>query len=487
MYPHEYIPILNEIEKKYKVSEWKSHGFQIWPVIRVGLGFSLDSISKSVIKDSMFQHITNLIRDTINFIWWNVFDFSKNAKPQSSNFVFFTLTEERSTLYKNKWFNNYCDPINDAMSKIGKNSFYLEYSSRGIYKTPRYSKSFFIQLFLNFRSIYTVLFGEKINYDSFPDFNKVEDLLLKKTDIEPKSLRKIFSRISVIRSWANFHKQILKTINPQIGFVVSFYGPYSMSFLLACHELGIPTVDLQHGVQGNSNVAYSEWFNIPKSGYETLPNVFWVWNKEDFDEKQKWIRSNKKHLAFLGGNLLLEEFLNSDSEISKFYASKILNITNQNKKIALITLQPSNGLKNFRELIKESPKEIYYFIRLHPMMHSQYSTIERELNELKTDNWNVYDATNLPLYAILQAIDVHITEASAVVMEAEVFGVQSILIQKESEFFFLSQIKSRFAVVREKTSEIITEILHSKRRSKKLQKPMPIADKIRLLSDEIKV
>jgi hypothetical protein len=457
MEPIEYIPILNEIEKKFKVNKWMDNGFHIWPVIRVGVGFALDSISKKVIKDSMTSHIKNLLTDTFNYLYACIVDHSNNAKIEKSNFVFFTLTEERSVYYKEKWYNNYCDPIRIELEKVSEKSIILEYSSKGRYKLPRFSKSLFVQFSLNLRSIIAVLFQKSINPEILPDYLLFESYLLKNTDIDQKTIRKIFKRIIVIRIWADYLKVILEKVNPKIGFVVSFYGPYGMAFLLACHELRIPTVDLQHGVQGRSNVAYAEWIDCPNYGYETLPDVFWVWNEEDHQEKIKWLDTKGKHKSFLGGNLLLQKFKDKESDLSKYYSQFIFSFAKRENKIALITLQ-TTGINKYIKLIQEAPDNIFFLIRIHPLMLFQRKMIRSELNALGLKNWNLDQSTDFPLYSLLQFVDIHITEASAVVMEAESFNLPSIIIEEYAESFFFPQIQKGTTKIIVETDLIIQEI-----------------------------
>jgi hypothetical protein len=55
-------------------------------------------------------------------------------------------------------------------------------------------------------------------------------------------------------------------------------------------------------------------------------------------------------------------------------------------------------------------------------------------------------ATDLPLYALLRHLDLHLTHSSSTVVEAELFGVPSVVISEYGAEFFSDQIASGWAL-----------------------------------------
>ena len=71
---------------------------------------------------------------------------------------------------------------------------------------------------------------------------------------------------------------------------------------------------------------------------------------------------------------------------------------------------------------------------------------------------NIIDATEIPLYIILQHMDVHITEFSSIVLEAQQFGVPSIVVHELGKSLYNKQIQSGIAVFADTSDKLIDSI-----------------------------
>ena len=63
----------------------------------------------------------------------------------------------------------------------------------------------------------------------------------------------------------------VKMLQEQLGsrgveavFFAWYYNLVNMALIWACRDLGITTVDIQHGLQGKYHVMYSHWTRIPR-------------------------------------------------------------------------------------------------------------------------------------------------------------------------------------------------------------------------------
>lgn len=65
------------------------------------------------------------------------------------------------------------------------------------------------------------------------------------------------------------------------------------------------------------------------------------------------------------------------------------------------------------------------------------------------ENFELDMATDAPLYALLRHSDVHVTHSSSTVIEAEVFGVPSVIFSAYGAEFFPEQIAAGWALVAE--------------------------------------
>src|SRR5262249_37500646 len=69
-----------------------------------------------------------------------------------------------------------------------------------------------------------------------------------------------------VRNLASFWSDLLERVRPRLALVTQYYDAEAMALLLACRERGIPSVDLQHGMQGALHFAYGRWSRIPRGG-----------------------------------------------------------------------------------------------------------------------------------------------------------------------------------------------------------------------------
>ena len=93
------------------------------------------------------------------------------------------------------------------------------------------------------------------------------------------------------------------------------------------------------------------------------------------------------------------------------------------------------------------------------------------LNSLTSD---IENASKLPLPSLLRFMNVHITESSSVVIEAEQFGVPSIVINKISKEYYKNQISSGYAVYANNIQDILLTIekMNDKKHQDKYQYPL---------------
>jgi hypothetical protein len=471
------LEFINEIEERFDVQNWMVEGMHIWPILRINLAFQLDSfvVKQSNVKfgqsiKAAVKKGTKIPLGLIKHMLANFVDYKNNDHfKREVDALFITYPSTRRIFSKNGWFDIYCDPFIDLFTRHKIDSAVLEYSPDFNYKIPRFNKSIFIQPKLTFLSYLNGLTSKKIQISSknMDDLKLFFDYLIsRKMEAYIPDLFFVRLRTGYIRKLANYLKRIFVKMKPSMVLGSNYYGCVEMAASFACRELGITSVDIQHGIQGDFHAAYGRWNKVPGEGYELLPDLFWNWSNEDKKTISKWNTDVKiHHQSIVGGNLLLDFFSKKDNDIIKEYDSKIQNIIKDIKKKIhiLISLQTGRGfLELYRDALKESPQHFFWWIRFHPLMtnaeRKKAFDIIKTIKTIKKKNVNIEEASNLPLYLILRKMDIHVTENSTIVREAEQFGVPSVITHPSGRSFFQKQIRSGIAVFAESSQNLIKSI-----------------------------
>ncbi|WP_237715493.1 hypothetical protein [Pelosinus fermentans] len=471
--------ILTKIEKDFPVNTWEVDGVHIWPLIRNGLSYNLFSlpttdlvVSDSTSKCRIFKRGFSLIKQNIDYIKTYIWDFRKNDKinNRQADVLFLNNTGCRRNL-KDVWYDVFCDPIIEKLNNEQISHFVLEWNNSK-YRMPRNNKSKLIQPFIDYIRIKTKLIKKNKKYQctlsGLEEFNKY----LQSIDarIELYTSEELCREYHFLDELARRFSKDIKVLKPKIAFVSIYYTDVDLAFILACKRNNVITVDIQHGVQGRWQSAYGQWSNIPSNGYELLPDVFWNWSQVEFDAILEWSQSNGKHHPFVGGNLFLEQWLDQSSAMIKHY-DNIINVGLRNKQTSKITVLYTSNYgkipKYMIDVIKSSSDIFTWWIRIHPGMIEKMNIFEDDLKQEGLTDVEIQLPTTLPLPALIRYCDVHITAYSTVVLEAEKFGVASVVTDKSSTYRYGEQINSGVVIEEYEDGDLISAIkkqaLHSKR------------------------
>jgi len=454
------IEIINLIEEEPAIIKWKYKDVDFWPLLRleIYMALSIDLMNMSK-NNGNAARLKSLIIGNFKFPLKYFGDFTKNSNFQKKDILF--LSDGISfTKVNGKYFEKFIDPLKYELDNMNLSSLRLDPFHN--YHSPRFSSSIFIQPFLD-----PIIIKEFLTFRNESNFDqKNRDFIYQffsQLNLEKFNfvLEKSFIKARLIYKISHYFEKKLKKVQPKIVFIVSYYGVYGMSIILACRRLGIPTVDLQHGVQGELHAAYGSWLNVPKLGFNVLPNYFWCWSKSEIDVIGKWNNSTENHKAILGGNMLLEKW-NSKEYPFVIEFEKVFNQLNLIGFNILVTLSPGISapevLGNLFKVISDTQYRYNWLIRLHPNMLSEKGKVIADLKSYKINKYVLNEVTMLPLYTILNNTDLHITHSSSTVIEASIFGIKSIIVNEYGKELYENQIEDAVAVVRINSSEIILEI-----------------------------
>jgi len=466
------LELINEVEDKYPVQDIIVDGIHIWPILRIELNFlNCDvhynsNVNSQLNKVSLhFKKALQIFKDTLYLKYAYFADYSKSIKPNRHFDILFLSDGISFYNLGGYWYEKYCDPLIERFKAVGRDSLLLT----PLYEhfIPRHSPSIFIQPRIDFIKISKKVFA--ISKKNIHAFNEIEKIISVFKTLSPNlilpSTQHFIKQVKVIKTISKYYKKILESTNVSVAFSVGYYSNQSMALNLACRNMGVPSIDIQHGVQGDFHVAYGLWNKVPDSGYELLPSIFWCWTDKETKSVNKWNTGvNKWHRTVVGGNPWLEHWKLDHTDITKRYNQKIINVKKQYPRRinVLVTLQFGAAyeecLKNLIPVITKSGQKYLWWIRVHPCMLDAKEETRKRIFKNDISNAVIDEATDIPLFILLKHVDIHLTHSSSVVLEAEELGVPSIVINDYGSEFFPEQISTGSAILAYTTDEIIASI-----------------------------
>ena len=475
------IDYINEIENKYPVLDWCAAGFCVWPPLRIHITTQIFLRSSQdlrtfdyEVKPNIYKQIGGLAKGHIDGIVSKYRDKDKNQKIAEADFIFLS-NPLCKTLVNDHWYDKFCDPIRQELYNRGYYSLHLEMGHD--YRIPRYNSGIFLQSKLDYLKIKSRLFPYKTITNEWEGFGEMLEGLEHDWNIKI-SPKQVLSYVRYIHLLSNWYLDIIKRMQIKACLMICYYSLEGMALCLACKKQGIPSIDIQHGVQGSGHRAYSRWTKVPQQGYELLPRIFWCWSDYEANIISEWgKRAGDQHKAIVAGNPWLnkyQEFTKNDlyraecTEFDKLIANK--------QKILLICLSGIPfyrvGLDEFLlDTIKSSDPSFLWLVRMHPGELSYKEKINAQLKEYGIINYNVELATKLPLQLILEYTTVHLTHWSTTALEAAAYNIPTIFLDKKGPELFKEQISSELWYFADDSESLWKAIDNVNDRGKKCGKP----------------
>lgn len=209
-------------------------------------------------------------------------------------------------------------------------------------------------------------------------------------------------------------KGIIKKIDPKVIVEIGGYGRNNLIVNEVSNELGIPTVELQHGIIGSGHIAYN--YKIDRR-YCNLPKYLCVFS-------QYWKDTCNFPIGI--NNIIVTGFPYFETERNKH--SKIKNSTIVN---ILLLSQPvcSTELINYcLELLKILPADCYHIhYKLHPLEYNHKLDIVEKFKEF--NNITIYAGDSLSLYDLFALCTIQIGAFSTSIYEGLGFGLGTFILK----------------------------------------------------------
>jgi hypothetical protein len=412
-----------EWESKYPVDEWLVNGMHFWPVLKINLFLSIfaEENKKRKLRKSEHGFIMKRLSRVLKYL--NACRLVWFFPSRTKRVLFCGATTYRANVLPHQsklYYNRYFDPLMDELEQRGIRASLLEYYPLKTSKVYKRQRVISLQDMLSYFSASRETSQEQVVDIRFLELlNDISAAFKIPTTILTKKINSIAKNIS---QWKALFGFVFGKMKPTHCLALCYYSPAMYGMILAATERRIVTVDMQHGGQGELHLAYT--FNkVPATGYNTLPSLFWCWDRQSFDHLSKMPFQNK-HKIYLGGNPWLD-FL-KEIDIG-------LNIP-AGKPLILYTLQPLEPVINqyILDAIKLTVDKYEWWLRLHPLMdNSVKAHIHALLKENGLDERVVIDkATQYPLPSILAKTSIHISKYSGALIEAGMLGIPSIILDE---------------------------------------------------------
>jgi len=431
----ELIQTLSQYEEHHPVDKYRVNGWHVWPMLRMWIREQVvrpyafethaDEKEHGILKASA-QRMKGYASQVFSRLG-PYFDQGDVSPGHSrSDVVIVTYANRRQQLGRH-WFHYIADPISDELKKVGLDSAVWE---MGEPRTPRYHVSSRIDTRLEFavRLMRKSFRGSHVAAELPEWFDKLSTWTIDSIGwkFEWSRAKKLIERLEdesrVIERW-------LRQTGSKCVFVDPWYSWTGMSASLACSRLGIPSIDLQHGMQGRTHLCYAHWKKVPEQGYEVVPDYFWFWGEEDAHSFE--VTNNHSSIPVIGGNIWLNWWREGYSFESE--AAKVRELSRGSVKAILVTLQPEIDLDLIAEAVRRSNENYCWFIRLHRASTEQMEQLTGRFEALGHPNVVVEEATQLPLYALFQAVDAHVTGFSTCALEALAFGMPTVVTHQRAQ------------------------------------------------------
>lgn len=432
--------LILRLEDRYSVDQWRIAGIHIWPYVRIKLFIHLldVNLNQGVKPESVYgrpsrKGSNKLVR--LFRAWRRLNSFYNNLEARP--LIFFGAHFHRIH-WKKQYYNRFFDTMIDAHDLEDKSLFFqfgkvvnplahqqIVYSMDDCLSDYR-----MLQKLKDLVRFKPAISSELIGYDYFLEELHNAGVDVKKLKFEKSQVIKWAQKIL---SYSEFFKKIYRCTKAERIAMLSYYGNDGLyAAMLGANQLGLQTIDHQHGPQTRAHMVYSSWNVHPLSGYHLMPSAYWCWDQASADNINSWARKIGKQ-AFVTGHAFLNHYKNSVAD-------------QQRGNAILYSLQLGNLEDYFPESLLQfmSQSGRMWRIRPHPRNHTDTKLISRLIEAHdKAISFVVEDPFRDTLASSLLGSALHLTRFSGCTLEAISLGVPTMLIDPMGKEVFQAYLDDR--------------------------------------------
>ena len=418
---------LISFKKNYDVNSIKYYDEYLWPYLRNHIWANINSISLGNFNDyklspnriqgRFFEHLSQadqfFLEQQPNFILFKNFD-----RLQKCDFMFFVMQNSIEKLNVN---NIVYHKFTDKYFKVAKKTYSAEKFE--IIRTPNFSNDWH-----NYDEPVNLLSLTKVDFFFSRKEVRFDPTLFKKMRknipiLKPLNKESFLDIVEYEMCVRNYYIKLLEAVKPKV-ICLNFYHRYA-PLISAANELGILTVDLQHGVQGNWSPLYNRFEELNNIVYQALPDFFAVYTNNERENILENFNSLSKHRPVLMGLSWLYE-----AESNHLLDSVKLSyqVSAQYKTRILLILQKQTAIPEYilKTIIKTS-NDCIWFIRHHPKGRKFKSIDFNQADNIVLDEL----VDNMPPTVLHSLVDLSISEGSTLSWELSLIGIHGLIVGKQ--------------------------------------------------------
>lgn len=473
------VDLINTLEKTVDVDEFSFQRFNYWPFIRQYIWGKLTTQEYNHRREGVdlagfaarpsgaldpFQCRVAATEYGKPLIWETVGSSLSQSLP--CDMLFFTRAEEHKEIVNGHSYAKVLDSLAeyaDEKYNVAKIELLSPQAKIKRHRPPFYidNKEFLV--------------GKRISDIRVPAYDTLQRLLAGKgLSIERETLANSLVRISRAR---DLFKQVLAIFEPKVVFMSCYYYPIGMGLAAAAHELGITSVDVQHGRLGPDHGMYTDFSYVPHGGFEIVPDRIWCWS----EEARGWLERGREnslphHGPLVGGNAWLAKWINGSGYPIDHIDETRFQVTVDGRFPILVSLQNCSYPMPEHLLVamEKSPADWVWLIRLHPLQNDMVGSIEQALVERNLVNYEIELSTSLPLYWLLKCVKHHVTLFSSVALEAHLFSIPTTLIDPVGENIYKKYVSCGDFTVALDHVELLNQINIIREKAQRLKSPAAI-------------
>jgi hypothetical protein len=432
-YPR-FLSLLDEIERRFPVAEWRGGDLEIWPLARMDLYHDMywaDAGVDAPAERSLPLRIAGRMATPLRNLWSSRYDLANYVARPAPAYAVFLGDGVSLDRVDGRWRDRFGEPLIAALEARGQRTFLMQTGHLG--RLPWHRPTFAANL-IESRGFLRAL-RSRLTLD-LPEFDRVLEFLAR-SGVAAPSLRHetLGRRANLVAATAVEFQRLLQLVEPRLAFVVTYHTRLAPAFLLACRRLGILSVDVQRAPHESAPHAY-RWAGLPERGYATLPAVFWSWTKHDATRIDEWSGGLAApwHCAIHGGHSQLASFLDDQDPVTRAWDQRFAAIDRGAtfEREILVTLQPLHGFRAVWDAlcaqVEASPPSWRWWIRRHPASRPDQDAESAGLLALRLPNVKVAEASALPLPVLMRHANVLVSLASGAAVEASMFGVPALFL-----------------------------------------------------------
>lgn len=228
-----------------------------------------------------------------------------------------------------------------------------------------------------------------------------------------------------VSAYARTFAELLRDEGVSAVFIVPYHSQIGVALCAAARAVGIPVIDIQHGIVGSPNPHYDIDTSI---AFNSVPTHIWLWSAHVVDTP----RLGPDCRSLVGGNPTYAMVRDLRRDHPEWRIEK-----GHYEKEILVTL--SRGLipDMLTELIKASPLTWRWWLRFHPSDYIAGVASHPAIEPLRDAGNVVWQLSNeLPLPILLEITDVHLTKSSSTVLEAREYRIPTIFYDRDGHDYY---------------------------------------------------